>query len=553
MFKFKRLRKIRRGRQIISVFVKYGIDYLIDQNKISLLARIGKKQRDHEKSSAAEKFRMALEELGPAFIKFGQILSTRPDFLPPAFIKELEKLQDQSPPFDSNLAIQIIERELGKPINGLFEKFETEPIAAASLSQVHKAILSDDDIVAIKIQRPNIHETIELDLSILEDLAGLVENRLQNGWNYHPRLMVEEFKKAIRKELDFSREAHNYEKFRNNFKNINYIRVPKVYWGMTTSVVLTMEFIEGVKINEITQDKYKGIYYPKQVAIHGAEAILKQILEDGFFHADPHPANLFVQPPADIIMLDVGMVGYLDKKTTIEGAKLLKAIVDRDAEKTFEIFENLKIIVKEIDRNLFCQDLTELFDSYLGIPLKNLDLTKIGQDIMEIAMRHNLTFPSNLVLMVKALSMVETIGKSLYPELDVLSIAKPFVRKISKKKIEPKELFKKSETLLQESLELIEELPQGMNMIFQKVQDGNLKFITENQDLKKLSGSIGHAGGYISLGLVIAALIIGSSLIFIHQQSGFFIFGYPILGFLGYLIALVLCLVLVISILRTGK
>ena len=549
MVKFKRLKKIRRGRQIISVFVKYGIDYLIDQNKINLLARIGKRQR-HDKSSAAEKFRMALEELGPAFIKFGQILSTRPDFLPPAFIKELEKLQDQTPPFDSNLARQIIERELGNPIDKLFEKFEAEPIAAASLSQVHKATLSDGDIVAIKIQRPDIQETIELDLSILEDLAGLVENRLQNGWNYHPRLMVEEFKKAIRKELDFNREAHNYEKFRNNFKNIDYIRVPKVYWEMTTSVVLTMEFIEGIKINEITQEKYNGIYDSREVAIRGAEAILKQVLEDGFFHADPHPANLFVQPPADIIMLDVGMVGYLDRKTTVEGVKLLKAIVDRDAEKTFEIFENLKIIVKEIDRNLFCQDLAELFDSYLGIPLKNLDITRVGQDVMEIAIRYNLTLPANLVLMVKALSMIETTGKSLYPELDILSIAKPFVRKVSKKKIEPKELFKKSETLLQESLELIEELPQGMNMIFQKVQEGKLKFITENQDLKKLSGSIGHAGWYVSLGLVIAALIIGSSLIFLHQQSGLFIFGYPVLGLIGYLLSLVLCLILVISIIK---
>ncbi|MBP8960383.1 MAG: hypothetical protein KBG40_08170 [Bacteroidales bacterium] len=552
MFRFNRLKKISRGRQIISVFVKYGIDYLIDQNKVSLLARIGKRRR-YDKSSAAEKFRMALEELGPAFIKFGQILSTRPDFLPPAFIKELEKLQDQSPPFDSNLAMKIIERELGKPVDVLFEKFEIVPIAAASLSQVHKAILSDGAIVAIKIQRPDIQETIELDLSILEDLAGLVENRLQNGWNYHPKLMVEEFKKAIRKEMDFSREAHNYEKFSNNFKDIDYIRVPKVYWGMTTSVVLTMEFIEGVKINEITQDKYKGIYNPRQVAIHGAEAILKQILEDGFFHGDPHPANLFVQPPANIVMLDVGLVGYLDKKTTVEGAKLLKAIVDKDAEKTLEIFENLNIIPAEIDRNLFCQDLVELFDSYLGIPLKNLDLTRIGQEIMEIAMRHNLVFPANLVLMVKALSMVESTGKSLYPELDILTIAKPFVRKISKKKIEPKELIKKGETLLQESLELIEELPQGMNMIFQKVQEGKLKFITENQDLKKLSRSIGHLGAYVSLGLIIAALIIGSSLIFIHQQSGLFIFGYPILGFIGYLIALVLCLILVISILRTGK
>ncbi len=323
-----------------------------------------------------------LEELGPTFIKFGQILSTRPDFLPPEFIKELEKLRDNTPPFDFSLVRQIIEEELGKPSQEVFRYFDPVPVAAASLSQVHKAALPDGDQVAVKIRRPGIRQIIEADLAILEDLAQFAENRLHNGWMYRPRLMVEEYRKAVRKELDFTREAQNYEKFRINFSDVEYIRVPKVYWELTTSAVLTMEFIDGIKINETVQEKYRNLYDTHKIALRGAEAIMKQILEDGFFHAEPHPANLFVIPPAEIVMLDVGMVGYLDKNTRFYGAKLLQALINRDPDSTLNRFEDLKIIIRDVDRSLLRQELAELFDSYLGIPLGSLDINKAGQEVI---------------------------------------------------------------------------------------------------------------------------------------------------------------------------
>ncbi len=433
---FKNLRKFKRSRQIMAVLVKYGLDYFIDRTKkVNILTRIRKKPKDYEVLTLPERLRLALEELGPTFIKFGQILSTRPDFLPPAFIKELEKLQDQVSPFDSSQAKAIIEQELNSPIEKLFKKFETKPVAAASLSQVHKATLFNGEIVAVKIQRPNIREMAELDLEILEDLSGILENRLQNGWIYHPKLMVKEFKKAIRKELDFTNEAHNFEKFRINFKEIEYIQLPKIYWETTTTKVLTMEFIEGTKINEITKEKHKGIFKPKEVAEKGAEAILKQVLEDGFFHADPHPANLFVLPPATIVMLDVGMVGHVDEKTIINGAKLLQAIVDKNLDQVMRGFENLGVIIEEFDRNLLRQDLKELLDRYLEIPLKNLEINKVSQDILEVMVRHNLVLPANLVLMIKAISVVETTGRQLDPDFDILSAAKPFVKKLLRKSL----------------------------------------------------------------------------------------------------------------------
>lgn len=549
----KWLKKLRRSRQIIRVFTKYGLDYLFDLGKISILTKLNKGNNYKIHLNSAQKFRQALEELGPAFIKFGQILSTRPDFLPPDFIKELEKLQDQTLPFEGFLAAEIIERELNRPVGELFKEFDKKPVASASLSQVHKAVLHGGDIVAVKVQRPDIRENIELDLAILQDLAGFAENRLHNGWMYRPRLMVDEFRKAIRKELDFTWEARNFEKFRINFRDTPYIRVPRVYRELSTSNVLTMEFIDGVKINDTILEKYKGIYKPGEIATRGAEAILKQIVIDGFFHADPHPANLFVQPPADIIMLDVGMVGSLDRKTTVEGAKLLQAVVSRDADKTMECFGNLKIMIRDVDRDLLRQDLTDLFDSYLGIPLKDLDINKTGQDIIGIMARHNLTLPANLVLMIKALSMIESTGRELYPELDMLSVARPFIRKISGKRVEPETLLKKSGTFIQESLELVEDLPLDLKVILQKLREGRLKIVTENQETEKLAESVKKSGIMITLGLIVAALLISSAVIIKFDESRFAFLSWRTLGTAGFLLSGVLIIMIVISILRSRR
>ena len=413
MFNLRTWNQIKRSKQIVSVLVKYGLDYFIDQAKISFWLKIRKKSKRFQELTPPKRLRLALEELGPTFVKFGQILSTRPDFLPPDFIRELEKLQDEVPPFSSFQAKKIIEKELNKPLEELFKKFETKPIAAASLSQVHKAILPNNEIVAVKVQRPDIKEIIELDLKILENLAGFLENRLYNGWVYQPKLIVTELKKAIEREIDFINEAYNFERFRINFKDIEYIRVPKIYWEMSTSKVLTMEFIKGTKVDEITQEKYKNVFDAKKVAKRGAQAILRQILEDGFFHADPHPANILIQPPATIVMLDVGMVGYLDKETTFKIAEFIQAIIDKNLEQIISCLQDLGVVIKEVDENLFRHDLKELLDRYFGVPLKRLEIRKISEDMLKVMVEHHLSLPSSFVLMLKALSMEESIGKKL--------------------------------------------------------------------------------------------------------------------------------------------
>lgn len=541
---FRIFDKFRRTRRIISVFTKYGLDYFFDKGKAGILAFITRRDDSFRKISSGAGFCLALQELGPTFIKLGQILSTRPDLLPPEFIKELEKLQDQTPPFESTAAIEIVERELKKPLGELFRNFESVPVAAASLSQVHRAKMHDGRIVAVKIQRPGIRKTIEIDLDILQDLAGFVENRIHNGWNFRPQMMVEEFRKAIRKELDFVQEANHLKKFKSNFRDIKYIRVPEVYWELTTPTVLTMEFIEGIKINEVNQAQYEGKYDPKLVAIRSTEAMLKQVFEDGFFHADPHPANLFVQPPANIVMLDVGMVGYLDKRTKILGTRIIKALVNNDVDIVISCFEDLRIIVRDFDRDLLRQDMSDLFAGYMDIPLKDVEINRVAQEIMAIISRHNLTLPSNLVLMIKALSMIESTGKDLYPELDMMTIARRFVRKISKTRFSPENLIEKTDSVFHEGAELIEQLPGNLNVIINKIREGKLRFVVESEDYQKIARSIDRSGTCISLSIIISVLIITSSVLiyFPHSTSGI-----PVISVAGYSVALVLIIWLILS------
>jgi ubiquinone biosynthesis protein len=512
--------KLKRSRQIITVLAKYGLDYFIDKSKTRLLERIKRVPKNYKFVSLPERIRLSLEELGPTFIKFGQILSTRPDFLPPDLIKELEKLQDQVPPFDSFTAKDIIEQELKKPIDELFKELNPVPIAAASLSQVHKATLLDGETVAVKIQRPDIKEVVALDLEILEDLVEIVDKRLGSGWVYHPKLMI--------------------------------VKVPKIYWDMSTTEILTMEFIDGIKVSKITEDRYKDIFRPKEVAKRGAEIVLKQIFEDRFFHGDPHPANIFILPPSVIVMLDVGMVGYIDENIATNGAKLLRAIIDKDLDSIMRSLEILDMLSGKFDQNLLRQDFMELIERYVGISLKELNFGKLMQDVVKVIVQHNLVLPTNVALMIKSLSMVETTGRQLDPDFNAVLIAEPFINKLLIKEFYPDKLFKKSSKFIQDSVSLVEQLPQGLADTLKKLEKGRLKFVFEHRGLENLTRIIDRSTSRMSLSIIIAGIIVGSSLT-VRAGVGPSIFGYPVLGIAGYIVASIMGFILIISIMKSGK
>lgn len=546
------LDKVKRSRQIISVFIKFGLDYLLDVSRVNFITKIRSRRKGYEKLSSAERLRLAFEELGPTFIKFGQILSTRPDFLPSDYISELEKLQDKVLPVETLRIRECIEKELNKPLNQVFKEFDEKPVASASLSQVHKAVLYNGEIVALKIQKPGIRNTIELDLSILESFADVLEKRLRNSPFHSPKAVVAEIKKALRKELDFLNEAHNFDKFRNNFKGIDYIKVPKVYWDLTTEKLLTMEFIEGVKISEITQEKYRQQFDLKKIADRAAEALLKQILLDGFFHADPHPGNLFVQPPDTIVMLDVGMTGHLDERTIIIIAKTLRAANEKDYSHIIRGLQDLGLVVQKIDKFSLRQDLDELIELYSDRPFKTISMAKMNQQILEIMMRHKMAIPSNLVMMLRSISIAESVGKQLEPDFDMFSLVQPFVRKIYFKLYSPRRWKERGVNVMDESVELVEHLPHHLSDLLRKLREGQFEVKLEHHKLEEITQEIKGSSNRISASLIIAALIVGSSLI-LQQGIGPTISNVSIIGIIGYILAGVLGLGLIISIFRLSR
>lgn len=543
--------KIKRSKEILKVFFKYGLDFLVDRAEFGFLTKLRGRADKYENLTQPKRLRFALEELGPTFIKFGQILSTRPDLLPPEFIEELEKLQDKAAFFDSEQAITIIEEELGKSIDELFAEFDEEPIAAASLSQVHKAKLKSGEGVAVKVQRPNIQEKIRLDIDILENIAGSLEKRIHKGWVYRPKLMVEEFRRTILKEINFKNEAHNLEKFKENLKNIDYASVPDVYWDMASEKVVVMSFVEGEKTSAIINEN-KEKYDRKKIAKRGAKLLLKQVYEDGFFHADPHPANLFVRPKADIIMLDVGMVGYLDHTTKLEALRLLQSVLDADPESAIRSLKRLGATNGNLDSTALRQDLLEVFSRYVDIPIKRFDFAEMNKDMFEVMARHNLTLPANLALMIKSVSMVESVGRQLDPSFNLAEVARPYIKGLLAKKYGPEEFFKAGKNFAKDTSELAQQLPQDTIEILHQLKEGKFDLNISIKNLQELDYEIDHASNQLSFSLVIAAIIVGSALI-MQQEIGPLIFGFPAIGVFGFVVSSFFGLVLVVSIITSRR
>lgn len=554
----KTYRHIKRYRQIFTVLLKYGFDDIVDRLKLDKLIRFGRKlsrkakaAEKYEHMTTAQRARMALADLGPTFIKLGQVLSTRPDLIPLEFVKELQKLQDDVPAFPSDEAVKIVSAQFNKPIDEIFLSFSEEPIAAASIAQVHKAILKNGQPVAVKIQRPKINHTIETDISILYDLAGLVEKYFPESELYNPKAIVDEFAKTIRSELDFIREGRNIDRFWNYFKNDNTIYLPKVYWELTTTSVLIMEFIDGEKVSEIDFTQRKDLDR-KIIARNGAMVTLKMIFELGLFHADPHPGNIFVIKNNVIAPLDFGMVGRLDDQTKNYLRNLLLAIVEKNINKIIKIFIEAEVIDESKDTRLLRIDLNDFIDTYYGIPLNQLEIEKLFGNLIEVLRRHRITVLTDIVLMSKALATIESVGRGLDPNFNLMTLVEPYAKKLMIQPVLPKKQLSEMRQLAQETEELIKILPSELRYILRKVKKGKMNLIFEHRGLDRLILELDRSSNRLAFSLIIAALIIGSSLIIVSGK-GPFIFGLSIFGIIGYLIAAMLGLGLVIAIMRSGK
>jgi len=550
-------RHIQRYRQILTVLFKYGFGDLVDILKIEQYIEIGlqmisrKRREKIERLSRAERVRMALEELGPTFIKMGQILSTRADVLPVEFIKELGKLQDNVPPFAYDHVKEIIETELGGPIEETFKDFHQTPLASASLGQVHQARLAEGEEVVVKVQRPGIRKTIEVDMEIMLHLATLMERHVE-GWDLHrPTKIVEEFAATLEKELDYTIEASHMEAFAKNFASEQTVYVPKVYREATTERVLTMENIKGIKASKIDLLEKEGLD-KKIIAARGADLIMKQIFVHGFFHADPHPGNIFILPDNVICYLDFGMMGRIGRQTREDFADLIMSVVRQDESGAANALLKLTIWDEEPEQGLLERDLAEFMDQHFYRPLKEVELGKLLHQLLDIGSNHRMRLEPDLFLMIKALSTVEALGRVLDPDFDIASRAAPFIRRIRLDRLHPGRIAGEMIDSGSEFLYLLKEIPGEIRKILKQARQGRVKIEFEHRGLEPMLSTHDRISNRIAFAIVLAALIIGSSLIVLsgippkwHEI--------PIIGLAGFVVAGVMGFWLLVSILRRGR
>jgi ubiquinone biosynthesis protein len=550
-------RHLARYRQILTVFFKYGFGDLIELLKIEQYIEIGlqlisKNRRNRlEKLSRAERVRMACEELGPTYIKFGQILSTRPDLVPVDFIKELSKLQDSVPSSPFSEVSRIIESELGAPPEAIFDYFEKTPIASASIGQVYRATLKDGEAVAVKVQRPGIRKIIEVDLEIMLHLATLMERHVEEMSLHQPVKIVEEFARTLEKEIDYTIEATNMERIAHNFLNDLTIYVPKVFRDTTTESILTTEFVEGIKVSELDRLEKSGLDR-KLITVRGADIVLKQIIKHGFFHADPHPGNIFVLPNNVICLLDFGMTGSVDRRTREDFIDLAESVVNRNESKATQVLLRLTCWDEDPDIRLLEKDVADFMGQHLYKPLKDIKIGKLLNNLLEMAFQHRLRIAPDIFLMLKAFSTIEGVGLMLDPDFDMIQQAAPFIKEVKLARVSPQRITGDIFRLAIELFQFVENFPKDILSITRLIKQQKLSLNLEYKGLDKMLSTYDQISNRISFSIIIAALIIGSALVIMSKVPPLF-YDISFIGIVGFLAAAIMGIWLLIAILRKGR
>ena len=510
-------RHLNRYRKIVEVFARHGFGALLGQ--LDLDRRIipprywfRKERPEPPGRTPAEHLRLALEELGPTFVKFGQIISTRPDLLPPEYIAELSRLQDEVPPLPWEIIKPRIESELGQTIEDLFAYINPTPIAAASLGQVHSATLHDGQRVVIKVQRPDIRRNINLDLDIMRDLAGLAQENTSLGKLYDFRGVVEEFAVALISELDYRREGRNADRFRENFKKKPYLIIPHVYWEYTTERILMMQRISGIKINNIEAIDQAG-YDRHQVALHAANMIIQEILEDGYFHADPHPGNFVVMEGDAIGIMDFGRVGYLDSSDTAILVRLFIYAVQMDTAGIVDQLIRLGVADEQTDRRALERDLRRVIQRYYGLPLREISVRELIVDLTALAFRYHLRVPSNLWLLLNTLAMMEGVGLTLDPEFDIFEVSEPYVRRFVLRLWLPTEWGPSVIRGATDWADLLLTFPRESQILLRQATRGTFSANLHLPDLKDTTDRLDRIANRLIITILVAAILLGSAIL----------------------------------------
>ncbi|MEK6560436.1 MAG: AarF/ABC1/UbiB kinase family protein [Nitrospirota bacterium] len=550
----QKYRDLQRVRFILNTLIKYGFGYIIERLNLQGYVSLGKRifrttDREVIPRNTAERFRLVLEELGPTFIKFGQILSLRRDILSEEFVQELQKLQDSVPPFPVEQAREEIFSEFGKHVEKLYSYFDDKPLAAASIGQVHRARLLDGRDVVVKIQRPGIKGTIETDISILLTLARLINRYIPEAKLYDPVGMVEEFSQSIRKELDFRIEGRSADRFRTMFEDSKSVFIPEVLWEISGCHILTIEYAPGKRITETDGDAL----YRHTLAKLFSDSYLVQIFEHGFFHADPHPGNVFVLDDGRICFHDFGIMGRLDDEMMDNLAGLFLAVIDKDIVRLMDIYLETGIVIGEFDQKALKKDMREFMEGYYDVPLKDFSFAEFVNGLISLGRRHHVKIPTDMLLFGKAFMTVESIVRTLDPEFNLVENMRPYTQQLLRKKLfEPARIYRDMVKIGLEMSSLLRGLPRELHHIFKRIREGRIEIEVRHEKLEGLEQHIDKASNRLSFSLIIASIIVGSSII-MQTQIGPLLLGYPLIGVVGYLVAGFLGLWLVWAIIRSGR
>ncbi|WP_234032334.1 ABC1 kinase family protein [Lentibacillus cibarius] len=553
----RQFRHTKRYQEIVNTFIRYGFGYV--------LYRIGITDRDLSKKDEStdanenlqnigRRLRYTLQDLGPTFIKLGQVASTRHDVLPREIITELEKLQDHVTVLPFDHVRQTIESELDDELEHLFVHVEPEPLATASIGQVHAAKLFTGEDVVIKVQRPGLKPIVETDMEILVRIGNLLEERTEWAKRYRIQAIIQELSFSLRNELDYLIEGHSGERIANQFQNKIGVRVPAIYWDFTTQKVLTMEPISGIKISDIETLDAEG-YDRKLLAKRLSDAMLTQILDEGFFHADPHSGNVYILPKNTIAFLDFGEVGRLSEGMTYHISSIIYNLHNGDTQALIRTFAKMDLIDEKTDINAFQRDLGALHERYANLMLKDMSLGKVIIEIFQVAYHHAIDIPSEMAMVSKTILTLEGVIGRLDPEFSIMKAAEPYARKLLKRRYSPRRILRKSMNEIVENVEILSGLPKDLKDVMSTLQRGrvgldiNVKQAERFLDrFDKISNRLSFSIIMLAFSILMAGLIIGSA---ITDQSTV-IWKLPIIE-IGAVIATLMFILMVITIIRSGR
>ncbi|MDO8893150.1 MAG: AarF/UbiB family protein [Sulfurimicrobium sp.] len=550
------MRDISRLHEITAVFIRYGWgDVARRLGIIGVLERAGRilhwtEAEEIMHLEPAVRVRRALEELGPTFVKLGQVLATRVDMFPPSWISEFEKLQSDVPPVPFDDLLPQLINVLGASPLEIFREVQIKPVAAASIAQVHLAQLQDGTEVVLKIRRPAIEQKIEADLRILAHIAHLLESELPEARRYQPVHIAAEFTRSLRRELDLAMEARNIDRFAQNFATDETVLIPKVYWEWTSAVMNVQQRVVGIHGNNLAAVDAAGLDR-KILASHGADAVLKMILIDGFFHADPHPGNVFYLPGNRLAMLDFGMVGRLTHERRNQIVDLLASLARRNEQGMLEVLLEW-VGDASVDDSKLAADVADLVVNYENVQLKDIRLSALLQEITMIMREHSLMLPSDLTLLFKALITLEGLGRQLDPEFHLVSHLEPFVVHVIRERYTPSALWQRGRQDLNEFYGLLTGLPRDLGRLIREVRRGKFKIELDLKRLDHFGQQIDHSANRLTMAIMTASLVIGSSIV-MTVEGGPTLFGLPLFGLLGFLLAFFNSLWIIFSIWRSNR